>query len=279
MIDTHESDEAPAIIAGASCKFTIYCIVHVATGRRYIGVTSQSLDIRWRQHVHRAFAKPNPRYAKSHWHAAIRKYGRDAFVVTVLDVCSTLISANAAELRWIKLHDSTNPKRGFNRSPGGSYIPVKPRERTHCPHGHEYTPENISIQAGNRICRECHRLRGRVKPEDRKNRHKTHCLRGHLMDGDNLVINSRGNHVCRECFNATARKTQSRIRAKAAAERGPKLPKTHCKHGHEYTLENTRLRKSNGARECRDCERAKYALRVAEKLQDSLQSNQQPTAE
>lgn len=31
--------------------------------------------------------------------------------------------------------------------------------KTHCPAGHEYTPENISSHQGRRHCRECHRLR------------------------------------------------------------------------------------------------------------------------
>lgn len=29
----------------------------------------------------------------------------------------------------------------------------------------------------------------------------------------------------------------------------------HCKHGHEYTEENTRIRKSDNSRQCRICER------------------------
>lgn len=34
--------------------------------------------------------------------------------------------------------------------------------KTHCPHGHEYTPENTyRNKRGNRFCRTCHRIRGR----------------------------------------------------------------------------------------------------------------------
>ena len=36
------------------------------------------------------------------------------------------------------------------------------RAKTHCPHGHEYTPENIYPQGNNgRACRECTRIRNR----------------------------------------------------------------------------------------------------------------------
>lgn len=33
--------------------------------------------------------------------------------------------------------------------------------KTHCPAGHEYTPENTKTQVGGRACRECHRLASR----------------------------------------------------------------------------------------------------------------------
>ena len=33
--------------------------------------------------------------------------------------------------------------------------------KTHCPRGHEYTPENTRVENGSRLCRECIRLRVR----------------------------------------------------------------------------------------------------------------------
>lgn len=36
----------------------------------------------------------------------------------------------------------------------------------------------------------------------------------------------------------------------------PRELATHCEHGHEFTPENTRIRKSNGARICLTCNRA-----------------------
>lgn len=41
--------------------------------------------------------------------------------------------------------------------------------------------------------------------------------------------------------------------------------KTHCAHGHEYTVENTRLRPTGG-RACRSCDRI-YKSRAREKLE------------
>lgn len=59
-----------------------------------------------------------------------------------------------------------------NMAPERSSLGALARERnlakTHCPHGHEYTPENTYISPkGARYCRECNRLAARVKSEDR----------------------------------------------------------------------------------------------------------------
>lgn len=35
--------------------------------------------------------------------------------------------------------------------------------KTHCPHGHEYTPENTKLHRGGRWCRECHRADNRER--------------------------------------------------------------------------------------------------------------------
>lgn len=37
-------------------------------------------------------------------------------------------------------------------------------ERTHCPSGHEYTPENTRVYQGRRYCEECRRIRQRRRP-------------------------------------------------------------------------------------------------------------------
>lgn len=44
----------------------------------------------------------------------------------------------------------------------GEGVAARCARRTHCVHGHEYTPENTRLgPAGNRICRECERIRSR----------------------------------------------------------------------------------------------------------------------
>ena len=46
--------------------------------------------------------------------------------------------------------------------------PVGPRQRTHCPQGHSYTPDNTSIKSeGSRRCMACHRNRERGRKKEK----------------------------------------------------------------------------------------------------------------
>lgn len=89
---------------------------------------------------------------------------------------------------------------------------------THCPSGHEYTPENTGISSwaakgwSGRNCRECDRLR---------------------------ALEYRQTKLAPVPI-------EENMRRAAASGR------THCKQGHEYTAENTYWRKTGG-RQCRTC--------------------------
>lgn len=54
--------------------------------------------------------------------------------------------------------------------------------KTHCPHGHEYTPENTGIWKGHRDCRTCRRKRDKER-QRRRSALTTHCAKGHLLAG------------------------------------------------------------------------------------------------
>jgi len=75
---------------------------------------------RWNDHVYAAKYSKNGRW---HFPNAIRKYGRDAFSHEILEVCDTLESANLAEEKWIKFHNTRNPQFGFNLAKGGEHTP------------------------------------------------------------------------------------------------------------------------------------------------------------
>lgn len=98
-------------------KWTIYCHTHIASERRYIGLTKMSMMKRWNRHTYDALKRSR---SKSHFHNAIRKYGKDAFDHEVLQICDSLEEANVAEIQWIEFHDTRNPVRGFNIMKGGS---------------------------------------------------------------------------------------------------------------------------------------------------------------
>ena len=100
--------------------WTIYCHIHIESRRRYIGLTSRSVERRWSQHVTQARFSKNGRW---HFPNAIRKYGKDAFTHEILEICYTLEKANAAEEKWIEFYDTRNIERGFNLAKGGEHIP------------------------------------------------------------------------------------------------------------------------------------------------------------
>lgn len=71
----------------------------------------------------------------------------------------------------------------------------------------------------------------------------------HLLQGENLVLHKDGSRECRPCRDATKR-------AKYVPHPSP--VKTHCKHGHEFTPENTYFPPvgpagHNSGRNCRTC--------------------------
>lgn len=81
--------------------------------------------------------------------------------------------------------------------------------KTHCPRGHEYTPENTYIRPrGHRECRTCH-LEDAKAAYRRKNpdagiapADRTHCLRGHPFNEEN-TYRAPGNpnkRYCRTCL-------------------------------------------------------------------------------
>lgn len=78
-----------------------------------------------------------------------------------------------------------------------------------------------------------------------------HCDVPSCVNPDHLYDGSRSDNL-HDAWNR-GQKTFNRSKGMAA--------RTHCKNGHEFSLENTRLR--NGARYCRACERDNQRRAVA----------------
>lgn len=104
----------------------IYVATNLINGKRYIGVTTRSLCVRWRQHKQDARAS-----AKTILHKAIRKYGPDAFRIEeflLLAPWSTLEDLLELEQEVI-LQEETIGRHGYNMVCRGQSLPVSEETR------------------------------------------------------------------------------------------------------------------------------------------------------
>ncbi|MFZ5784010.1 MAG: GIY-YIG nuclease family protein [Pseudomonadota bacterium] len=89
----------------------IYLCSNTITGKEYVGRTCRSLKARWREH-NRTFAAPALA-------AAIRKHGREAFKVTLLETVRGWEHSAQREAHWIASLKTMVP-HGYNLSEGGA---------------------------------------------------------------------------------------------------------------------------------------------------------------
>jgi len=101
-------------------RWILYCHTHIESGRRYIGLTCKTMMARWNGHLDLAKRSNGLR---SHFIAAIRKYGKEAFSHEVLAMSWDLEGANATEETLIEFFDTRNPEKGFNLMRGGGHTP------------------------------------------------------------------------------------------------------------------------------------------------------------
>ena len=94
--------------------YTIYSIINIINGKRYIGLTKQSVKQRWSGHLSDSKRKKNYLFNR-----AIRKYGPDAFKCEILQTFRTIKEANILEVKWIKYFNSNDKTIGYNSTPGG----------------------------------------------------------------------------------------------------------------------------------------------------------------
>lgn len=68
-------------------------------------------------------------------------------------LCRNRACANPAHLEAVTLQE--NLRRGIGSGPAGAATAAIWLARTHCKHGHEFTPENTRLYRGRRCCRAC----------------------------------------------------------------------------------------------------------------------------
>ncbi len=70
------------------------------------------------------------------------------------------------------------------------------------------------------------------------------------MVGTNLYVSPKGRRLCRICMRRRGLEHHHKTYVKKS-----RIPKTHCKYGHEFTSSNTFVTKKEGHRVCRECKR------------------------
>lgn len=127
----------------------IYLITNTVTGKHYVG---QSINIatRWVAHKSRAFSSTAECY-NSPLSRSMRKYGTDAFTMTVLCECDAE-ELNMKEAEYIALYNSITPN-GYNILPYAD----KKVECVCCVECGKAIPLNYTSG----LCRECVRMRSR----------------------------------------------------------------------------------------------------------------------
>lgn len=98
----------------------IYKIVNKINNKIYIGQTRYSILHRWNQHLYSSFSKENRKEYNFLLHKAIRKYGKENFLIEAIEEIEEEY-LNEREKYWIKHYQSCilNNGYGYNMTFGG----------------------------------------------------------------------------------------------------------------------------------------------------------------
>ena len=93
--------------------YKIYCWTNKINGKRYVGMTCQTMNKRAGAHMHHYKESP-------YFWAAIQKYGEDAFECKILVSGLTLQEAEQKERNYIRRYRTRNHEYGYNIQKGGT---------------------------------------------------------------------------------------------------------------------------------------------------------------
>jgi group I intron endonuclease len=98
------------VIGGFEMK--VYCITNKTNGKKYVGITIQPVEKRFRRHIN------DSKYGVYPLHRAISKYGEDNFSLEVVDESETIEDLWSKEKQWIAKLNTM--EEGYNLSSGGT---------------------------------------------------------------------------------------------------------------------------------------------------------------
>lgn len=111
-------------------SYIIYCYTNKQNGKKYIGITSRSIEEREASHIYEAKNKSNKCY-NAPFKRAIRKYGIEGFDREIIDIAETLDKACELEKYYIKEYKTYykyKNSNGYNATLGGELI-QSPKDR------------------------------------------------------------------------------------------------------------------------------------------------------
>jgi hypothetical protein len=122
LIKNPPSAETPS----AAGVYSIYEIKRRSDGRRYVGVTQRSLELRKRLHIYCARRRKQAHRRGGLGEAILQaeRSGLSAtatFAITLLETCTTPLEARRLEALWIERLKTRVPN-GFNLQPGGATL-------------------------------------------------------------------------------------------------------------------------------------------------------------
>ena len=99
----------------------VYVITNLITGMKYVGQTTQSLELRFKAHL----------YEETYIGNSMRKYGIKNFTIEIIEECESRKQLNEREIFWIANLNTKRPK-GYNLTNGGEGIVGCLRTPEHC---------------------------------------------------------------------------------------------------------------------------------------------------
>lgn len=92
----------------------IYKISNLINNKVYIGLTTTSIETRWKNHI-QSMKRGNDK----HLYKAMRKYGLQNFIIEEIDSTDDFEVLGQLERKYIKEYESTNQEKGYNNTHGG----------------------------------------------------------------------------------------------------------------------------------------------------------------